>query len=407
MNDVYLDPKELYASQLQPYTDFWDDNLTLYQNSYNICRQAVVIPNASILMPIAVTYCLIPSKWAKVLPILFSHGEQGTGKTTFAKFASEVHGTKLATPNSTFTSLRNALDAMRWIDPEDKQFERDGAILCWDNLHTSTLLDDPKVYQLLLCGYDRSSEVIEIAAMGGVNQSFHVFCPKILSSIDALHANPNFLELHRRLIVIKHKKYESFLNHEKEEIEDDFNIATDRLDMESVSWDGLPETYLGFWNDRSNCLEYVNYRSRLTKKGKKPFVLPASISGSQWTISIDLICTGLVVGTWDDIQEAVDAMAAYWEWHAINVEDSQYNTLRLLREFIDEETKSTRESNNSLIARGMEPKQLSIATEKLKKRIEFHQAEGALDIAVREKDRSSLMAQLGWKLNGSKWVEII
>lgn len=404
MNDVYLDPKELYGEQLQPYTDFWDYDLSWYQNAYNICRQAVIVPNGSILMPIAVTYTLIPSKWSKVLPILFSWGQMGTGKTTFAKFASKLHDVKLSTPNSTFASLRNNLDAMRWVDPEFKRFEKEGAILAWDNLHARTLTEDPKLYQMLLCGYDRASEVIEIASIDGANKKYYVFCPKILSSIDSIHADPAFLELHRRLIVIKHKKYESFLAHEKEEFDDEFNIAIDRLELDSISWEGLNDEYLEFWNDPAKCREYVSYRSKLTRKGKKAFVLPKQITGAQWTISIDLICTGLCVGTWESVQDAVDAIAKYWTWHQQNVEDSQFNTMRLLKEFIEEETAHQRKQNQVL---GEDAEPLRISAEKLKKRLDFLNAEGALDVTAKVTVVSGLMAQLGWKLNGRDWKEIV
>lgn len=70
--EKYLSPDEIYGEELQPWQDLWDQELSLFENTHRIASQSVLLPNQSIQLPIAVIYILTSSKWAKVLPILFS-----------------------------------------------------------------------------------------------------------------------------------------------------------------------------------------------------------------------------------------------------------------------------------------------------------------------------------------------
>ncbi|HEY9658535.1 MAG TPA: hypothetical protein V6C65_08805, partial [Allocoleopsis sp.] len=194
---IYLDPKTIYADELDHWERYWNKELSLYENILNLCSQCVALPRQDLQLPIAVIYMLIPSKWAKVLPILFSWGDRGTGKTTFASLASNLHGQhQLFSSADTFASLRNALDQMRWMD-EYKEFEKEGAILCWDNVSRETFLRDEKIYQMMLFGYNRTSERILLAQPDGTNREYRVFCPKIISSVQPLHTYFEFEELRR------------------------------------------------------------------------------------------------------------------------------------------------------------------------------------------------------------------
>lgn len=242
----YLDPKEFYANHLDSWSEYWDNGLNLYKNVENIIAQSVFLPSKSIVLPIAATYLLIPTKWSLKCGILFSFGDEGSGKSTIAKLATKIHGVPYVfSPSDTFASIRNALDNLRWIDPVTKEFEKEGCILCWDNIHTETLERDLKIYQMLLFGYDRATDKISIASLNGSNMDFFVYCPKIISSINPIHLTPQFGELVRRIILIPHKKWEKFTADERREYEG-IDINIDRLDPEVVDWTGIEQNFLLF-----------------------------------------------------------------------------------------------------------------------------------------------------------------
>jgi len=402
--EVYLDPKIIYAEELQSWRELWDRDLSLYANVLNLCQQSIALPKQKLQLPIAVVYMLIPSKWAKVLPILFCCGDRGTGKTTIAIIASKLHGqSQLFSAADTFASIRNALDSMRWIDPESKDYEKDGVILCWDNIHKETLLRDPKIYQMFLFGYNRNSERILIAGSDGTNREYRVFCPKIISSVQPLHAYYEFEELKRRLLIICHKQYEKLSEQDKAELPLDFNISTARIDLDAVDWTGIEHEFFSFWNNEAICKQYARYRTSITRKGKKDWHLPSVITGEKWTICIDLIATGLSVGAWQTIQEAIDHLAEYFEWIDSISDLFKTNTFYLIQEWLDEKFRIAKENKKVMVKNRIPTPSLSFQTRELKDFLNFKQTEGCVDINLNKKDE---VRELGWRMAGMYWVEI-
>jgi hypothetical protein len=405
---VYIDPKLIYAETQDSWKEYWDEEVSPYENLSNIVSQSVILPRHHIQLPIATTYLFIPSKWAKVLPVLFSYGQKGSGKSTFATIGCKLHGQESTfSPKDTFAAIRNELNRQRWIDPEEKTMELDGAILCWDNIHAETLERDIGIYQLLLFGYSRASERIMIAGKEGVNRYYQVFCPKVISSIEPLHTFPQFEELWRRFLIIEHKPWEKFTTADKDGLSDDFDINQDRLDLDSIDWTEFSSVFHQIWNDHGNCYQYAKYRNALTHKGKKAIKIPKIITGARWTISIDLICTGLVVGTWSKPQEAVDHMASYWEWYDKHIEHNQSATVQHLQDFIEQEAGSQLNAIALAEKAGLPaPFEPIINASKLKQFLVVKQELGELDITPRTKDINMLMGQLGWKLSRKGWTRI-
>ena len=376
-------------------------------DSYPFRRGAYPINGrAALMLPILTTYLLIPSKWARILPILFNWGGKGSGKSTTAIFAAKLHGfNQTFSSTDTFSAIRNALDLMRWIDPKIKEMEKEGALLPWDNIHISTLKRDERIYQMLLFGYSRASDKISIAQPDGTNREFNVFSPKIISSVDDIHLFPDFEELHRRLIVIPHKAFEAFTTQEKEAYKD-FDIHTDRLDIESIHWEGIEEKFFTFWNSVDHCKLYAKYRSMFSGRkrgGEKKFI--HTMSSAQWTISVDLMVTGLIVGTWKSPVEAINHMSDYWEFADTNIFHQLGATEEHLKKFIEEEIGNQRRINEQLIAAGVPPIPLVISPQKVKSRIAYHHARGELETSLAPKDIVSVMSRLGWRLNSNGWVE--
>ncbi|MBH8553405.1 hypothetical protein I8751_13675 [Nostocaceae cyanobacterium CENA357] len=400
---VYLDPNEFYRQEMDSWEELWDEDMSLYGNVHSILSQAVLLPQKDLMLPIVATYLLIPSKWARVLPILFSWGGKGSGKSTTAIFAAKLHGINSTfSATDTFSAIRNALDNMRWIDPNDKDMEKEGAILPWDNIHTGTLKKDERIYQMLLFGYSRATDKISIAQTDGTNREFFVFSPKIISSVDDLHLNPDFEELHRRLLIIPHKSYEAFTLEEKKAYED-FDISTDRIDLDSIHWDGISDKFLEFWNNPENCKLYAKYRTILTKKGKKEF--KHNIKSEQWLVSIDLIVTGLVTGAWRSIPEAINHLEAYWEYANKNIFNQSTATIEHLEVFIEEEVGVSKQLNKQLEEAGRTGLPLRIDPQKLKTRLSYHKDRGELDIIPNQPEIIRLMNVLGWRLTAKGWIE--
>lgn len=396
----YLDPQAFYTTNSESWLNYWNDDLSLFENIENILNQCVFLKEKSILAPVVVTYMLIPSKWSKILPILACIGQAGSGKSTTSILASKIHKSTLFTPAYTFAAIRNALTQMRWLDPIGK-LEREGAICCWDNIHATTLKNEEKIYQMLLFGYNRESETIEIANNDGTNITFHTFCPKILSTVDNIHLMPDFQELHRRLLVIPHKSWNDFRPQEKAQYDID---ASDRLDIDSISWDGIEEKYYTFWQNVENCLKYVSVRNSFTRRNSQ-YKRSSEMKESQWTISVDLMTTGVVTGAWKEQHEAIEHMNKYWKY-CDDVVFSDSATLFHLRNFIAQEAGSQLEMHQKLIDAGYPPIKVVISPNKLKVKIAELTQNGQLESALNPKQINEIMGSLGWKLTGSGWEMI-
>lgn len=404
--EFYLDPNKIYAEQLEPWQAYWDSELSFYENLFSLASQSVVLPKQSIQLPIAIAYSLVSSKWAKILPILFSWGDKGTGKSTFAILASKIHGIELCSSADTFASIRNNLDCQRWIDLETKDFEKDGAILCWDNIHAQTLKEDKNIYALLLQGYNRATERISIAQPDGTNRVFRVFCPKIISSVQPLHNYWELEELQRRLLIIRHKAIEKMTPDDLESTEP--ISGDDLLNLDSINWDGLSTEYLKFWTEADNAKRYASVRAYLTKKGKKSWELPGCITATRWTILVDLIATGTVFGIWQSYQDAINHFADYYEFMEAQTSLSQSNTYYLVGELLKERFDSLREPRNKLLTAGFSAEPFKLPASQLKEFLAHQDSEGALDISRNDRNAiKEIMRSHGFQLQGNSWVEVL
>lgn len=397
----------------ESWEEIYDDEMSLADNLKEMIHQSVILPNARLHTPIAVAYMLIPSAMATCVPNLFCTGQKGTGKSSIGYIAAGLHygkvqGSVLGS-GSTFASTRNHIQKIRFY--EDAAKSERNCCLVWDDLKAETLADE-KLYAMIRSGYNRASDLVTIAGGElGENIEFYTFCPKILSSIEPFYARHKFSELARRVIVIQFKKFEHFTPDEKQEAELDstFDIK-DRFVPETANWEGFENKILKFWYDTNNLKHYSELKKACTKRGKKSFNIPPTIEGENWTVSIDLICSGVVAGVWMSLQDAIDHMGNYWEWFRRNCDSSLGATQKVLAAFIEEQTKSIVLANPLLVAQGLEPMPLQLDPETVKNHLAYAYNKGWLDSSTRPQDVSLLMADLGWKqdlVNGSiRWVPL-
>ena len=386
------------------YETVWNNSLTYPENIIELIKNSILLPNSKIQIPIIASYILIPSAMAKILPILFCYGSEGTGKTNICKIAKFIHGVDIEGSTTTFAGLRNILKERKYYD-NDMSKERN-AILIFDDIDEKIFVENPNIYRMLKCSYDRESDTIEISSgTTGTNEKFRTFSTKIIGSYAPLHTLPSLAELHRRMIVIKCKK--DFLFNRDELVEslsyqqpgfDYDNPGFNRLDIDSLNFTGLSVKYRNFWEDFDRCCKYASIRKKLVNKRSKP----DSIKSYQWIISIDILSTGIASGIWD-FASGIEHLEAYWQW-INNYKDQDVSaTFKLLKDFIAIETENITKINNEL---GFDAVPIRIEPKKIKQFLDKCSHDGKLDITPKIQTVLDVMRQLGWRLDKDWWVLI-
>lgn len=380
MQNVYIDPDIILGEVSSSYKELWDSDLSYWENWLSIANQACWLPERNIQMPVALAVAMANAKWCRTLPILFSCGSAGTGKSTFATIAAASRETRLWTANDTFASLRNDLSMLRFLDPPINSQYRDGPLLAWDNLGPETL-KDPKLYQLLLLGYSKKTEVMSIAGGEQGNLTFHTFSSKIFSSIHPFHLLDEFSELARRLIVIFHSKID----------DDDFNP----LPIESYSWEGAYDEYCAYWGDFNLARKTGENRNKILRIPFKS--LPESFSRQRWEISVDIINTLISYNAIATPKEGIELLDKYWTYFDRNKTKNSTPQSKLIADFIDPIIDSIAEENAVKatinlpgLIEGVPSRQVM---DFLKRKSEL----GELDFAMTPREVSSRLQSYGYK----------
>jgi hypothetical protein len=393
----YLNPVDFYAETLETWKDLWDESKPLYENLKEIVSQSVFLPDRDVQIPVAISYMMTSQKWAKVLPLMLCYGREGTGKSTLTKLASHLRSSEILGQSSTFASIRNELNNSRWLD-EEGDLERDGATLLFDNVYASTFTLNANLLALILSGYDKSSDKLMIASAGGENINFRTFSSKVISSVEPIWLDPKLKELARRLIVIRHQRLE--------ELKDEYESFENRLDLDSIEWGGIEKVYFDFWNKRFNVELYVKTRNLLTKRGKKPFTIPESLPSDKWAISVDLICTGISIGAWSDIQEAVNHMNEFFRIQTEKLATSESSIQTFLRLYIEKEVGTIEDWNRGCEISGHPKLPMTLNALKLTEFLKEKEKESLLDVRVDSNVEREYMFLLGWKKGTQGWEKV-
>jgi hypothetical protein len=398
------DYKQFRADATDSWEEYYNDELSLADNFKNLLSECVILPSASVQVPIAVAYAMIPSAMANIVPILFSQGVKGSGKSTVGVLIAALHGEidNILSATTTFAALRNHLDSIRYYDPISKQYEKN-CCLIWDDISHETL-NKPDIYSMLKSGYNRKTEVIEIAGSEGENIRFRTFSLKVMSSVKPFYAFSKYSELNRRCIVLKFKPFESFTTLERADagVDFDFNINK-RLDPDSINWDGFNDKFNEFWDDQERLAAYASLKKELLRR-KKTFEVPKSISGEQWTISVDLLCTGVISGIWDSLSSGLEGIASYWEWHRLNIGSSLGALQKILKDLVASETENIRILNEAV---GSHMYPIEVSPEKVKLTVQMAASKGELDVNPSPSNISEAMSDIGFKLDKNQVGSIV
>jgi hypothetical protein len=378
------------------YQNLIDQSLTLADNLLRIFNKAVLLPNHSLHAPVAIAYMLMPSAMCEILPVMVCQGEKGSGKSTVGMLAAIVHGDLKGIKNAatTFAAIRNHLQKIRWID-EQYGIERN-CILVWDDIKRQTFVNSPDIYNMIRSGYNRESDVIEIASkdQAGENRTFRCFCPKVTSTIEAFWSEAKFSELLRRIVVIQCKPWEKFTpDEQREALEavhlDSLNIKQ-KLNLRAYDWDGFEHYFNDFWRD-DKLDEFAETQSSLLLG---EYSIPDSITGEQWEVSVDLITTGVVTGVWDCIPEAIAHMAKYWLWFNESIGAGHGATHKVLKEWLTDKTATANAVNEKA---GKTVIHIRVNPKELKEYLKFANDNGWTDSAIRPTDIKYIMQDLGWR----------
>lgn len=312
----YIDPSALMSAELNDWFEHWDMQLPLGANLTALIGKLILLPDAAIQTPILACYLAANTKWMKETPILFSYGRSGTGKSTAALLASKLHALQLLGSSSTYASMRNMIVEGKFPDPENEDRENDGAMLLFDNVNLSTFDDEDKK-QILLSSYKRGSDRLAHAGkQGGGNMYFSCFTQIMMSSVHAIHSNPSYEEISRRLLIIFHEKVSE---HNGE-----------LLEIEDINWDKFFETaYFTHWNNQEHIAAYLK-----AWKAAKSHIYPADCwNPARRSLVRYLLATGVCTGIWPTVKDAIAGFTAYWQYYDSKVKASSTDLSQYLKEW--------------------------------------------------------------------------
>lgn len=315
MTQDYIDVEKFYEATGESWRDYWDESSTPYTNSLDILRRAVALPMADIQLPMAIAYAWTNAKWSRVLGIHLAYGPEGSGKSTIAKFARGIRETIAWGEGSTFASIRNYLNEVKYLDDEC-EMEADGAALILDNVYSSTFQGaDNKLRSLLLSGYKKADDRLIISSgMAGENIQFRTFSTKLISSVDPIHESYELRELKRRLVFTIHQKWEKMSASERP----DFDMS-ERIDFDDISWKGFfKEQYLKVYGGAESLgqqgKQNIAIYAKARQSAKRSKAYPAHFTSERKEICLDILATGVVIGAWETVREGIEKLALYWEF---------------------------------------------------------------------------------------------
>lgn len=397
------DYSSLLKNNASDFYDTWEDiyigSLSLPANFELILRQSLYLPYDH--YKIIAAYAFIPSVFARIVPYMFFWGVSGSGKSTTGKLIAKLHGVQITSSGDTFAAIRNSLSDRKRVCVEipttigdlkttmPKEVEGN-AFMVWDDIDPSIFTTNVDIYRLFKFGYDKSCDTIEVSSEEtGKNIKFRCFCPKVFSSIHALHLQENLKELRRRLIVIPTKRIEDLTSQRRQELEIDNDKWEDNLiDVDNINWAGFEKLFADFWSLELAQL-YLQNRQMLTKYIK-------GLNSQERAISIDLITTGVTTGIWNDEDEAIADVKRYWKWFRGEINIGESPLVQLLKKLVKEEASNAKKA-------GVE---LFIGNQQVKASCEMWMSQGYLLDKPNSKTIKAAMAELGFRLvYGGKWIK--
>jgi hypothetical protein len=265
-------------------------NIDLYRTLLESC---VRLPYPDFQSDILLAAILTPSALAKMLPIVFSFGVSGSGKSQISNLVSKIWGGGSPLVGTTsFATLRRKIGSVSTIVHNSKTIGLNNAI-CWDDL-SPELLRNEHIYSLLKSACNRATSIYRMPKNQTDTEMIEIQCfgQRYVSSIYPFFSDSEFIEMNRRMLIIECKKSPE---------------AVECIDFESVNWDGLNAVTNKYW-EGDKALKYVENRKQVvgyakTFKGLAP---------ERSALCTDLLTTGLTMGVWAHVSIAFGTLKTFY-----------------------------------------------------------------------------------------------
>lgn len=291
--DKYFDYGSIRASGLDKWNEVVDFDGEVNIETYrSLLRQSTVLPYPDIQENVVLAMMLTPSALATVVPIGFSFGGSGAGKSQISNLTTRIWGGMPLMGNATFATIRRYIAGMATAQHNGRIFCLNNA-LCWDDI-SPYLMRDANRFSLLKSGTSRATSLFLMPKSQTDTELVEqqIFGLRFISSIYPFFSDIEFIELNRRFMIIECKRSK---------------LASEVLDFESIDWKGLSEATNNYWSKLAP--EYAVHKKIVSKHPKKLRL----ISPERYALASDLMTTGLVTGIWGGITDAIDAVDAFFK----------------------------------------------------------------------------------------------
>lgn len=294
MSDPIL---RLYDQVLPSYLEDWDNNLSIGKNIVKLFQSSIY----RLKYPEVITaYSLLSSRISLSLPILILQGKEGTGKSTALDIICKIRDIDkpFACGQSTYSSLRNYVEAQRYSIDKGRVDYKDTCMLLLDNMHVSHLSVGEPLYNFLLTGYDRKTSKVALASpVSGTNNEFDTFCPKVISTVHSIFEDLSFIELRRRTIKIEFKKHEPL-----------FITSVKKYDFTGLSY-----RIQSFWRDNDTYKRYVSLRQTTKEYAVANSSTISSKLIEKLDLMLDLLNTSRIFNVFDSLEDLFEYYSLYFE----------------------------------------------------------------------------------------------
>jgi energy-coupling factor transporter ATP-binding protein EcfA2 len=393
---------------LQPYTEFWDNNLGLGDNYLNLISKAVILPNHEIQAKIAASYAAMHSIAIKVAPLLFIQGATGTGKSCLSKVLSglrEQHGNKTFGSTSTFSSLRNGVNKFRFKQFIDNQpiYQLDNEIPCLMSIADikEFFFKDENRYALFRCGWDRSEEIQTISLGNGENMSFYTFCPKIVTSRDSFILKETYTELFRRCLFLHTQHVDKFDALDKAKW---YENSVEALEPDNIDWTGCSKHFLDFWygDNDANLLAFGKLRRQQGNLKKQ--ALLHGISEHEFKANFYVMITTKTLFDLSPL-EVIEMYKNHFDYCKQNIIPESEGLPRLISLVVSEFTAPHERMLKTLQEKGIKakPETLKLKASDFKSKLDYYKSQQGVMFGASDGAISQAMRDLGFhedKING-------
>jgi hypothetical protein len=322
-------------------------------------KQSTVLPYPDIQEDVVLAMILTPSALATVVPIGFSFGGSGAGKSQISNLVTRIWGGHPLMGNASFATIRRYIAGIATAQHNSKVYPLNNA-LCWDDI-SPYLMRDANRFSLLKSGTSRATSLflmpktqtdLELIAQ-------QIFGLRFISSIYPFFTDQEFVELNRRFMIIECKRSK---------------LASEVLDFEAIDWKGLPEATNKYWE--SKAMEYGETRRGISKHPKKLRLM----APERYALTSDLLTTGLISGIWEQPQQAIEAV---------------YNF------FVDNDRLISTQDNplKAVLMKCAKVHKTEIAANKLKGTVDDAVRNGLIDKRISRGELTDTMRSIGWELS--------